>query len=217
MFDFLTDKILPVVVIGLVLGLCVAAGGLAASAVAGGPGSVFGWALLAVVIMAVFSAFFGYMFWDITGLGNPKTGAVMVCIAAAVCTLVLPINTLINGHKEASFHREIAPKLQSFVLIHFDEIDADHDGTITDGEMTQALKQLRLSGEERNLLAYMRAQQSDVGHVTSSYTQTTWVWISTGNGGGYMSPIITTHYVYGINRDDLTGYPDRMTEKYKKW
>jgi len=216
MLEFFMGKILPGVMIFLLLALCAGVGAFPASAVAGGPGSVFGWGLLAMIVMAAFCAIVGYVAWGIANLADPKTGAVIIGIVAAVCTLVLPINTLINGYRDAAIHGEMAPKVQSFALRHFDDIDANHDGTITDGEMQQAIEQLRLSAEEREILTYLRAQQSEAGHVISSSTTTTWVWISIGNSG-YLSPITTTHYLYGINRQDLAGYPSRVTERYKKW
>lgn len=43
------------------------------------------------------------------------------------------------------------------------------------------------------------------------------MWISTGNGGGFMSPVITTTYIYGVSRGDLEHYPERVNEKWKLW
>jgi hypothetical protein len=107
---------------------------------------------------------------------------------------------------------EMAPKVQAFALQHFDEIDADHDGIITDGDIKQTIE--CFSGAERDLLVHMREQQSEVGHAISSFITTSTyllpfgdVWVPQEQSAA--------DYVYGISRDDLIGYPDRVTKKYK--
>ena len=218
MLDFFVEKVLFGILVLLVLFLCFLAGGMAASEIEGGPSAVVQWACVAAVIMGAIGAFIGYIWWDIADFGKPITGAIFIGFIAVACTALLPADQYVNGHSVAVYHREQAPLVQAFALRHFDEIAIGHADTITDGMMDMAVDHANLSTEDHDLLVYMRAQQSEVGHVIDSYTTTTYVWISTGtNGGGYMSPVTTTTYIYGINRGDLESYPARVTEKYKMW
>jgi hypothetical protein len=107
---------------------------------------------------------------------------------------------------------EMAPNVRAFALQHFDEIDADHDGIITEGDMKQSIE--CFSGAERALLVHMQEHQSEVGHAISSFISTSTYLLPFGD-------VWVPHeqnaadYVYGISRDDLIGYPDRVTKKYK--
>ncbi len=200
----------------LMLGLCFIVGMLPASAVAGGASSVLTWGIIAGLIMAALCAWLGYMFGDME-YNNPRPTAIISAIIAFAVTMWLPVDTYVNGHSYAVYARQVAPIVQTFVLEHFDDIDGDRDGTITDEEMGTALSRLSLTNEQRQALEFMRNNQSEAGHVIGSYTTTTYVWISTGNGGGFMSPVITTTYIYGVSRGDLEHYPERVIEKWKQW
>ncbi len=200
----------------LMLGLCVLMGMLPAGAVEGGASSVLIWGVVTALIMGAFSAWIGYMMGDME-FNNPRATAIVSAVVAFIATMWLPADTYINGHSYAVYARKMAPVVRNFVLEHFDQIDADRSGTISDEEMGAAISTLSLTDEQRQALQFMRDNQSEAGHVTGSYTTTTYVWISTGNGGGYMSPIITTNYIYGVNRGDLEHYPERVIEKWKLW
>jgi hypothetical protein len=217
--DFFMEKCLPVLLLALLLALCWLVGTLPAGAVEGGPSSVLFWGFVAGAIMAAFCGWLGYMFTDMASYrSDPRVGAGVVAVLAFVCTFWAPGHTLLNGHNEAAYLREMAPKVVAFGLRHFDEIDTDRNGEMNETEMDNALERLSLSGSEREILSLMIAQRSDAGHVIGSSTSTTYVWIPVGDkGGGYMSPITTTTYYYAINRADLEGYPARVKEKYKHW
>lgn len=213
--NFFMDYIFPWLVAALMLFICLILGAIPASAVAGGASSVLMWGLLCGAIMAAACGWLVYMYADME-LSNPWLAAIIGGMISFGVTMYYPADTLINGHKYAEYTRNIAPHVETFGLTHFEQID-NGDGTITDEEMDSALANLRLGNEELLLLNHMKSAQSDVGHVIGSYTTTTYVWISTGNGGGYMSPVTTTHYIYGISRADLESYPARMVEKWKHW
>jgi hypothetical protein len=200
----------------VMLGLCFIVGMLPAGAVEGGSSSVLTWGIFAGLIMAALCAWLGYMFGDME-LNKPRATAIVSAIIAFAVTMWLPVDTYVNGHSYAVYARQVAPVVRTFVLEHFDDIDGDGDGTITDSEMDTALSRLSLTNEQRQALEFMRSNQSEAGHVIGSYTTTTYVWISTGNGGGYMSPVITTTYIYGVSRGDLEHYPERVIEKWKLW
>ncbi len=200
----------------LMLGLCVLVGWLPASAVSGGASSVLIWGIIAGLIMAALCGWLAFMFADME-LESTRPATTIAAVIAFTATMWLPADTYINGHSYAVYARQVAPIVRTFVLEHFDEIDADRDGTITDEEMGNALSTLSLTNEQRQALEFMRSNQSEAGHVIGSYTTTTYVWISTGNGGGFMSPVITTTYIYGVSRGDLEHYPERVNEKWKLW
>jgi hypothetical protein len=201
----------------LILAVCFFVGMLPASAVSGGASSVLGFGLLAAVIMSGFSIWIAWMIADME-TGRPRLVATICGAIAFATTMWLPADTIINGQRYAAYARYITPIVRAYVLANFHEIDTDDSGVITDEEMSTALSRLTLSQEQRQALEFMRGNQSEAGHVIDSYTTTTYVWISTGpNGAGYMSPIITTHYIYGISRRDLEGYPERTIEKWKHW
>jgi hypothetical protein len=203
----------------LLLGLCYIVGMLPASAVEGGASPVLIWGIVAGLVMGAFCAWMGWMFGDMefNSDRSPRIAAIISGIAAFVVTMWLPVNTYTNGHDYAVYARQISPIVRTYVIENFDRIDVDHNGDISDEEMGAALSNLTLTDEQRRALEFMRNNQSEAGHVIDSYTTTTYVWISTGNGGGYMSPIITTTYIYAVSRGDLEHYPERVTEKWKLW
>ena len=211
------EKFILIVTALLMVGLALITGMLPASAVDGGASSVLLWSIVTAAIMGGISYWLAFMFGDME-TRRPHRFATICTAVMVVATIWFPADTLINGHRYAAYARYITPIVKSYVLANFDEVDANRDGIITDGEMESALTRLSLTGEQRQALEFMRSNQSEAGHVIDSYTTTTYVWISTGpNGAGYMSPVITTHYIYGVSRGDLENYPERTIEKWKHW
>jgi hypothetical protein len=146
-----------------------------------------------------------------------KMGARLIAALAAVAAFFEPGGMLAHGHHQAIYMRAMAPKVSSFGSDIFDKVDRLNSGTITDSDLKEALKQLELTSEQRQLLKFMENHLPEVGHVTSSYTNTSIAWISTGNGGGMLSTIVTTAYTFGISPSDLKTYPDRVKETYRRW
>ena len=215
--DFIMERVLPFVLLLVLLGLCFILGAASASmALEGGSFAVLGAGIVASLIMGAVLWWLAFMFFDMS-MDSPKAAGAVVGALAVVVTMVVPVSQLVWGHQDADYLRQMAPVVRSFGLEHFSEIDADHNELITDQEMEASQKSTKWSAEDRATLDHMRDQQSEVGHVIDSYTTTTYVWISTGKTGGYMSPVITTHYVYGINKADLNAYPAKVVAKYKKW
>ena len=108
--------------------------------------------------------------------------------------------------------------MRSYILQHYDAIDTNHDGMIVDAEMAVALEDVSLEAGARQVLERMRIDQSLAGHAIGSYPVNTWVWITTGtNGSGYMSPIVSIEYIYGISRADLDLSPQRVLERWRYW
>lgn len=210
-------KIMFALLAAIMLVVCFFMGMIPALAVGGGASSVLTLGILLAGVMAAACAWLGFMVADM----ETRRPALVATICGAVgfaTSMWLPADTLMNGQKYAAYARYITPIVRTFALEHYDKIDTDRNGIITDEEMSAALSNLTLTQEQRQALEYMRSNQSEAGHVIDSYTTTTYVWISTGpNGAGYMSPVITTYYIYGISRGDLETYPERTITKWQKW
>lgn len=210
-------KVLFALLAIVMLAGCFLMGMLPASAVSGGASSVLGFGLLTGGIMAGFTAWIAWMIADME-TRRPALVATICGAIAFATTMWLPADTIINGKQYAAYARHITPIVRTYVIDNFNAIDTDGTGVITDEEMDAALSNLTLTQEQRQALEFMRSNQHEAGHVIGSYTTTTYVWISTGpNGRGYMSPVITTHYIYGVSRGDLENYPERTIAKWQKW
>lgn len=219
MSNFILDRVVPIVIgFGIALGFCVFAGFLTVSATDEmGPTALLEWGLLITVIMVPIATYMGYVtINDAMQFNRPKLALCIIAIVMAVSTFALPFNTLMHGHEDAVYHRQMAQKVEDFALQHFDELDTLHGGIISDGDITQALHALRYRNEERTLLAYMQAELSEVGHVTYSYTTTMTIYQKFGDVTIPQTEKVT-HYTYGISKDDLKQYPRRVREKYKQW
>ncbi len=218
--DFFMNYIFLPFTVLLTLALTVALGAMPAGAVEGGRKGVVKATLLTMAIIGAIYAGFGYMLWDVAFYRSSdwpaSTGSYIGFAFAVICLAICPVHTLINGGTRAQFLRDMAPRVQRFVEHHFAAIDKDGSGVIIEAELKQALSSLGLDSEEMATLKHIKDELSEIGHVIDSYTTTTWIWITVGKGG-YMSPVTTTHYVYGISAEDVPGYPARVIEKYKHW
>jgi hypothetical protein len=123
---------------------------------------------------------------------------------------------LIHGHEIASYMRQMAPEVQSVLTQKFDALHSDDHADLTDADLALALANMPLSENERAVLTLARSELSEIGHVTGSYT----TYITTTVMAGKV-PITTTTpvtmHTYGINRDDLAMYPERVQKKYELW
>ncbi|MBP9091206.1 hypothetical protein KBI23_09265 [bacterium] len=207
------DTALPAVIAALFLILCVGLGSVTAGAVENGPTSLVIYGMVVGLVMAVVASFLVSISTD----SDSMVGTIVAAVVVFAATVYYPADTLINGHQYAANVRVMAPVVRKIGLERFGDIESHGNGLIVEADLDKAVSGLTLTGEELSALSHMRSNLSDVGHVIDSHTSTTYVWISTGNGGGYMSPIISTTYTYGINRADLESYPQRMIEKWKNW
>ncbi len=115
-----------------------------------------------------------------------------------------------------------APLARDYAISRFaDELDVDHTGTLTTDSLKAAAAAPSVSREHQALIELLRAQINIVGHVTGSYT--TQVPITTTISCGTNCSIPVTNYVdsttysYGISRDDLPSFPERIHAKWEKW
>lgn len=139
---------------------------------------------------------------------------VAAALVAFSCTSVAPVYILLTGNRTAAQMRTFAPMVQSFALAHFDEIDVPDNGVLVEFELNQAAS--KFPGRDKQMLEYMRAHLSDMGHVIGSYTTTSTSYLMVGR---VMIPQTHTnvHEFYGITRADLNEYPARVIERYSNW
>ncbi len=110
----------------LMLGLCVLVGWLPASAVSGEARhlSPFGASYAGLIMVALC----GWLGLHVRGHGAAKAHVRQPSLppsSPSSPTMWLPADTYINGHGYAVYARQVAPIVRTFVLEHFDEIDAD--------------------------------------------------------------------------------------------
>ncbi len=114
-----------------------------------------------------------------------------------------------NGMGAKAVHlNENANTLQQAALAFFNKVDANHNGTITEQELIQALNTSVLNKEESRVAEDINNRRSEVGHVIDQQTHI----IPSGK-----TIIVTTTYTYGVNAQDLETYPARIKDKYKHW
>jgi hypothetical protein len=209
------DWFMFVALLACIMGVCLLIGLLASSSFESGAEAMALWTALACVICGALSAWLGFMIADME-FDNVRAWTIGIGLAGAIVTALPSASFSLQGHEIAAYQREMAPKAQAYALANFGDFDRDNSGLITDDELATAASSLP-SAEGRQYAQFLRDEQSLAGHVIGSYDTTTYVWISTGNGGGYMSPVTTTTYIYGITRDDLSGFTARTNERYKRW
>lgn len=217
MIDALMGRVIPAVVVSGILVLCFCMGQGAAAEFPNGPYTVIAWTLFAAACGAIVGKVSAIICWNLPLFGRiPHFPRIMTALCASLA-LAAPTAQLINGHRDAEFHRQTVSAVQHFAVNHFNQLDENKDGTITDTELERAGQRLQLTAEEGAQLAYLREQQSIAGHVTDSHDNTILVWVGSGDGNGVLTPITTTAYVYGITLNDLDSFSERMIERYKRW
>jgi hypothetical protein len=152
--------------------------------------------------------------------GRKRIRLIAVLSAAVLATLAFwhPAALLLNGHELAAQLRQKAPEVSKFGLEHFRQIDTNGDGIITSDEMAQAQKHLQLSNDDRALLSIMQSRVDEIGHAIS--TERTPVYTSVPFGNGVNMPVYsgdTVSHTYGIDKDDLEHYPQRVAFQWEKW
>ena|SRR5579883_1721557 len=112
--------------------------------------------------------------------------------------------------------RDKASEISRFGAGHFDQLDRNHDGVITDKELATALDTTDFSTEEKRLIRMIRNNMSRCGHVigTETYDYFDMIPIPDGNGGfTYMYiPNTGTRNIYGISKDDFNALPERLAK-----
>jgi len=144
------------------------------------------------------------------------TGPVMVGLLAGACNLVVPVYVLISSYSSANRHNKMAPLVSQFLLERFDDINLARDGVITSSDLDHALAIPALPKEMRKVLAYAKAEQGAIGHITGSYMTEETVYVPFG----YMAVPATQQvekHTYGICRADLEAYPAKVKNEFKDW
>ncbi|MBY0548634.1 MAG: hypothetical protein K2W95_15290 [Candidatus Obscuribacterales bacterium] len=135
-------------------------------------------------------------------------------LAVFAFTWLMPVEMAVNTKQKATQLRETANLVQRHGLAAFYKVDADGDGTLTVQEIDSALQGNKsLNPQETEYLSLIRAEIAEVGHVTSSHSS---AFDQDDGEGNKIHHLITTH-TFGVNRDDLISYPDRLEAKYRNW
>lgn len=148
--------------------------------------------------------------WGLGVLSGQETvGTIGGIICASACALTAGF---LSARLEDQIRRlvHMAPHVQAYTLDHFRELDFDGDGVITRADL-EALAKCR-SAEECELREHIANNLDEIGHVVDSYVSYGLVPI-----GGSVFPTTITHCRWGISREDLPTYPERVRAKYSSW
>lgn len=135
-------------------------------------------------------------------------------LAVFAFTWLMPVEMAVNTKQKAMQLRESANLVQRYGLAAFHKVDQDGDGKLTVQEIDSALQDGKsLNAQEAQYLALISTEIEEVGHITSSQTSA----VEQDDGEGNKIRHLVTRHTYGVNRDDLISYPDRLEAKYRNW
>lgn len=221
MLDFLMLTVLPIIIYILMAFLLLLLGAMVASAsMTGGRAGV----MTAGIAIGAFSGAilgFGTYFMvdiDYSYRAYAESAGYVSGVIGFATGLIPALHLVLTGGKWAEYLRQIAPVVKEIGLASFAETDLDGNGTLTTKELAITLEKLSVDPRDRRrILRHIHDEISEVGHVIDSYTTTGFIFIANPKGGGMMVPTTTTHYVYGVSREDLESYPERIIHKYRRW
>ena len=155
-----------------------------------------------IPIALIFAVLGGGIYWAVC-LDEPvaddpfvhsfPTAGIVVGILHLVGALAFPVAMLKHEHQDAQYWRALAPRVQAYGLAHFDEIDADGDGIITQGE----------------LKSFINAQPSPISPELQGLQDD---FINIG-----FQLVTRKGHKHLINREELSGYAESVVHKWKKW
>lgn len=142
--------------------------------------------------------------------GQDKVGTIGGIICASAYALTVGF---LSARLEDQIRRlvHMAPRVLAYGLDHFQELDANDDGIITKEDLEELPKGTSTDGSE--LREHIASNLDEIGHVVDSDISTTFVY----TGGPSTLPITYTHCRYGVSREDLQTYPERVRKKYQSW
>ncbi len=116
-----------------------------------------------------------------------------------------------EAKKQAIYHLAWCTPVRDFLTEKFDLFDSNKDGLLNDEELNAASTALG-DKDSKYMLDYARNSISRVGHATgtTSYLEQ---WLIP-NGHGMYSLRRVYSKVYGISKDDLSTYPDRIKAEF---
>lgn len=145
----------------------------------------------------------------LTGVALLYNGSAVVfllaMIPAIITTLVaIPYRKMVT--RQVTEQLALAPQVVRYGLANFDALAAPDGETISSGALHSALDEERIAPADRELVEHMAARISEIGHVTG---------VSYVSAGFHPSGAVL--HVYGISREDLETYEDRMRSSYAAW
>jgi len=141
----------------------------------------------------------GGLFWGWQG------GHVGVSPAAAFVSVCLMVTAVVCYARYRESHLryllELAPDIREYALTNFDKLDLDHDDTIGLGDLIRAEERVA----DAEMVHILQRELREIGHVVQAQS--------------VLLPIISRpveHIVYGISREDLQSFPERMQAAYAR-
>jgi hypothetical protein len=142
----------------------------------------------------------------VCGLYGKELGLSFLAAAAGLTLALAAVCRYSARYQEVFEVRvEMAPAVANYLLGHFDDLDSDGDGLIKKVDLMMALDRGSFYYEDMLLLTVALRDIDLIGHVVdASHVSMPAMY----GGGGTVVP----HY--GISRQDLVTYPDRIERKF---
>lgn len=148
---------------------------------------------------------------------------VLILLAAfcsGMASLVQPAFRLVNHATTASLARLRAPLIEECIGKHFEELDANKDGLITELDLDDAIVHGRSKYCEpamfRDLMQMALDEIAILGHVI--WTEEHLEPFTTFTGSMPVTTVVNqVTYVYGISRGDQVGFAKKIIDRYKNW
>lgn len=151
-----------------------------------------------------------------TTLTNPETreAIVPIFVKSASATTVSVIAMIVYLDFRVRKLRRMAHSVQSFGILHFEQLDRERTGTFDAQDVHRLLKSGSLAAEWHPIAKHLADQIKEVGHVVSIAHSTVRVY-GGFNGEGREVPMSVP--IYGVSREDLQTYHRRLTRKHGRW
>lgn len=163
--------------------------------------------LLGGFIGSATAAIFGFFLLTVTT--NPTSILVPLHIAVGMLVPIASVNKkAVNARGEC----ERAPIIARTGIKLFDTLDTDNNGILCAGDLRNAVI---IEENDIGAVAYMQQHLSNIGHVIGSRRELVVELGAPPDRPG--SKTFVTINTYGISKDDLQTFPERVRERYKNW
>lgn len=139
-------------------------------------------------------------------LYNGSATVFLFAMVPAILTTVVAIPYRKMVTRQVTEQLALAPQVVRYGLANFDALIAPDSETISSGALHRALEEERIAPADRELVEHMSARISEIGHV---------VGVSYVSAGIHASGAVL--HLYGISREDLETYEDRIRSRYAAW
>lgn len=179
----------------------------------------------------ILALLFGFIVWLISlvvfdnltlDYGENDQACVWLGVIAAVCVLLVPFYTVLQGgHERVLAYQKVAPELESYLKENFARLERCAEpvesGILLESDLEACLDKSPLYPFEVRLLKEAQEQFKVLGHVLRTDESIVPILIATGNGGLMVMPMESDTKVYGISLSDLDGYQSRVAALLRRW